>query len=169
MKAIRTEKNEIDYRYASANPYEDRGNQNEGFLEYTMPSLGVVAFVPLPRTDSIEHWLEDMQEFWGSHFNLQYAATSLTRKICNDADNQLKQLVKAWEDEGLDEQAVVDKIQEHFDEYEVNRPRVSTGKADKTAAKEMKSIKTELGINPDTGKPFTAEEIIAAAKANLGL
>ena len=172
MKAIKNEKNEIVYEYPSVNPYEDRGNQDIGFLEYSMSSKGAVVFLPLPRTDSCENFMEDMQSFWGPNCTLEYIAKSLTRKIGNDWDNRLtgpNGLVPAWENEGKSRQEIVDAMQDDADEYEVNKPRVSTGKADKTAAKEMKSIKTELGINPETGKPFTAEEIIAAAKANLGL
>ena len=126
-----SEKKEIVYQYPTDNPHSGRGNQGVGYLEYRMPKAcytPFAVFMPIPES------LEEAQELFGENCTPVWLFSKLVRGIGNDADNGIGQLAEAWKAEGMTDEEVANKIQEHFDTYEVAKPRASASAETKRKA-----------------------------------
>lgn len=167
------DKKEITYQYPSVNPYEGRGNENVGFIEYRFAGKDFLdepckLFVPLATFTpemTIAEFMEEYQSIWGANAKFSTIVTNDARKIANAIDDPFKTILKGMSEAGDSQQTMVDKLQAEVDSHEVNVPRApATGTVKAKAAKlgklEEKAQETE-GL---AGKSM--EEIIAmAAKA----
>lgn len=166
------DKKEINYQYPSVNPYESRGNEGEGFVEYRFTGKGFLdepckLFIPLakftPET-TIAEFMEEYQSIWGENAKFMTIVTNDARKIANAIDDPFKTLLKGMVESGKSQQEMVDELQEQVDSHEVNVPRAPADGSVKAKAAKLARLEEEKEAGSLAG--MSMEDIIAlAAKA----